>query len=149
METSTHAVWIENTTSKFDHGGPGWEFGSCVWSPAKDRRAVEGRYKIMREVQAGDLFINCYDGVITGTSKAKGRCTTVKERPPNPGPWAYASSFHRIELEAYQPAVKKETLNHVALMFREKIRDEIESSHPTYYLFSWWPITEFHPKGRP
>ena len=26
------AVWLEMTQSSHRHGGPGWEFGTCLWS---------------------------------------------------------------------------------------------------------------------
>ena len=28
-------IWLENTKSAHQHGGHGWEFGTCVWSPSK------------------------------------------------------------------------------------------------------------------
>lgn len=55
-------VWIEDTkTTTHGHGGPGWEFGSCLWSPS----AYEGgsdHYALMREPQIDDLVIHINDG---------------------------------------------------------------------------------------
>jgi len=31
-------VWIEDTKSEHQHGGPGWEFGTCLWSPSTDEK---------------------------------------------------------------------------------------------------------------
>src|SRR6516165_5046160 len=32
--TPTAAVWIEDANTA-GHGGPGWEFGTCLWSPSR------------------------------------------------------------------------------------------------------------------
>ena len=53
-------VWIEITKSEHDHGGKGWGFGKCLWSPETDRRGSD-RYAIMREVKKGDLVIHFYE----------------------------------------------------------------------------------------
>jgi hypothetical protein len=30
-------VWVEKTKASHGHGGEGWEFGTCLWSPATDK----------------------------------------------------------------------------------------------------------------
>jgi len=147
-DRSMQQVWIENTTSKHDHGGPGWEFGKCIWSPARDRRKVEGRYKIMRSVKKGDRVINCYDSVVRGTSIADGDCLEIYDRPPIPKPWGYAMSFFRVNLRDYLPLQQPLTLKELVDRHKEEIRDDIVNNRPTYYLFSWWPPSSFYPEGR-
>jgi len=39
----TQSVFVEITNPI--HGGAGWEFGSCLWSPARDRRKAEADCK--------------------------------------------------------------------------------------------------------
>ena len=141
-------VWIENTTSKYEHGGPGWEFGTCIWSPATDRRGVEGKYKIMRLVQTGCPIINCYDNAIRGVSMADGDCFTTDNSPPNAGPWAYARNFHRINLRDYKAVAQPISLKSIVDEHKDDISREIETERPKYNLFSWWPPSDFYPSGR-
>jgi len=141
-------VWIENTTGNYDHGGPGWEFGVCVWSPALDRRGLEGRYKIMREVRAREKILNCYDGSIRGTAEIGTECYTTQNRPPEPGPWAYARSFHRFNLANFRRLPQPVPLKRLIENFANEIRRDIEENRPTYYLFSWYPPSPFKPNGK-
>src|SRR3712207_7557670 len=41
-------AWVEITPDDHGHGGPGWEFGTCLWSPSRNRTG-DDRYRIMRE----------------------------------------------------------------------------------------------------
>jgi len=34
-EQPTDNVWLEITKTSHHHGGKGWEFGTCLWSPSK------------------------------------------------------------------------------------------------------------------
>jgi hypothetical protein len=64
-ETPSAAVWIEDTKSAHGHGGPGWEFGSCLWSPSRADGGID-YYALMREPAPGDLVIHFNDGEIVG-----------------------------------------------------------------------------------
>jgi hypothetical protein len=141
------SVWIEASTSKFDHGGYGWELGTCIWSPATDRRGVQGRYGIMLEVKAGDFVINCCDSVVCGTSFVASECTK-REKPPNPGPWAYAKTFFKIELRDYRKETDGPSLTKIAQDFKDEIQKDIEANRPKYYLYSLYPQSSFYPSGR-
>ena len=48
--------YVEITKSEHGHGGPGWEFGGCLWSPARNR-AGSDRYALMREAVVGDRVL--------------------------------------------------------------------------------------------
>ena len=141
-------VWIENTTSKNDHGGLGWEFGKCIWSPAVDRRGAERQYSIMRSVKKGDRVINCYDAVIRGISIAECDCYTIHDRPPHPEPWGYANKFYRFNLSDFTELEDPVPLKQLVERYKDVIRDDIETNRPKYYLYSWWPKSEFYPDGR-
>ena len=95
-------VWIEDTkTAAHGHGGPGWEFGSCLWSPSSAKGETD-RYSIMRELKADDLVIHFNDGDIEGWSRVAAPFEEVKEAPPNPGEWAGRRSYYRIPLKDYR-----------------------------------------------
>lgn len=141
-------TWIENTTSKYDHGGAGWEFGTCVWSPAQDRRGAEGKYKLMRQVSPNDRVVNCCDRIICGVSTVASSCITTHDGPPNPGPWAYARSFHRFSLVDYEAFPAPASLDSLIEANKEAIQADIEADRPKYYLFSLYPQSEFNPDGK-
>ena len=41
------SIWIEITKSEHKHGGYGWEFGTCLWSPNRNRAGSDS-YSLMR-----------------------------------------------------------------------------------------------------
>jgi hypothetical protein len=92
-------VWFENTKTSHAHGGAGWEFGTCLWSPSRGR-AGQDWYKAMREVKKGDLILHCYDGELTGSSSARGAFQERSDEPPQPGEWGGMAPYYRIELAA-------------------------------------------------
>jgi hypothetical protein len=67
-------VWLEMTQSSHEHGGPGWEFGTCLWSPTKNR-AGQDWYRPMREPQAGDRVVHCLDSQLVGESVVARPCS--------------------------------------------------------------------------
>lgn len=142
------SLWIENTTSKHDHGGAGWEFGSCIWSPAHDRRGAEGKYRIMRSVRESDRVINCNDGVFCGLSTVATECKTLQEGPPNPGPWAFAKQFYRIDLRDYRELPNPVSIAALTERYTEEIKSDIKLHRPKYFLFALYPESEFHPTGK-
>jgi hypothetical protein len=53
-------VWVEKTKSSHGHGGSGWEFGTCLWSPTTDKSGKH-IYKNMTTAQDGDLVLHFYE----------------------------------------------------------------------------------------
>ncbi len=53
-------AYVEITKGKHDHGGQGWEFGTCLWSRSRNRAGVD-RYSLMRESQKGGRVIHIYN----------------------------------------------------------------------------------------
>ena len=45
-------VWVEVSTDPA-HGGAGWGFGTCLWSPVTNRAGAR-RYQVMEEPQKGE-----------------------------------------------------------------------------------------------
>lgn len=141
-------VWIEAASGRDDHGGLGWELGRCIWSPAHDRLGRTQKYGIMTTPSVGDPVINCSAGVVVGVSRVCGPAETTTARPPNPGPWGYARSYFRLNLEDYAEFENRITLNDVAKRYFDRLRKDIESNRPKYYLFSLYPPSERHPTGK-
>lgn len=148
MSQRTSTVWIENTSSQFEHGGEGWALGQCVWCPTADRRGAGGKYGIIKELRPGDRVIHCYDSNFLGTSEVAEQSRTVTDRPPNVGSYGFAAAFHRVELREYRPLSRSSTVRGFVEQFSSEIRGEIESTRPKYYLFSWQPPGEYCPAGK-
>jgi hypothetical protein len=141
-------VWIEAASGRDDHGGEGWEFGRCVWSPAHDRLGRTQKYGIMSAPCVGETVINCSAGEIIGISRISRLAETTTSGPPNPGAWGYARSFFRLNLDDYLQFESRVMLNEIAKRFFGRIREDIESNRPKYYLFSLYPPGERYPSGK-
>src|SRR5215218_8946380 len=103
-------IYIETTKSEHLHGGPGWEFGTCLWSPSRNK-AGHDTYALMREPEPGDLVLHFYkdrwlDGTtetrLCGCSFVAKAYREVMQEPPSPGDWAGMAPYYRIELEGYE-----------------------------------------------
>ncbi|MCC7418660.1 MAG: AAA family ATPase [Planctomycetaceae bacterium] len=130
----TGSIWLENTKS-VQHGGAGWEFGTCLWSPSK---ASDGRdwYNTMREPHKGDLVLHSMDATLTGFSYVRAQYREVQQEPPEPGQWAGMAPYYRIDLEGYQSFPQQITLSEIRIRFENDIREEIQSTKPTRYPFA-------------
>jgi hypothetical protein len=78
-------VWIENTkTAEHGHGGVGWKFGTCLWSPTTNEAGVD-YYALMREPEIDDVVIHINDGILAGWSYVAAPYRELNEAPPEPG----------------------------------------------------------------
>ena len=55
-KTSSQNIYIE--IKKSPHGNPGWELGSCVWSPLYSTNGRTKTWKLMEEVNVNDIVIH-------------------------------------------------------------------------------------------
>jgi len=136
-ETPPHAVWMEITKSSktsHEHGGPGWEFGTCLWSPSA---GSDGRdtYSTMREAAIGDLVIHSNDSVLVGFSCVGQTYKELEEGPPKPGAWAGRDRYYRVNLRDYTPFPRALPLAEFLRNHAKDIRDDIESNDPFKYPF--------------
>src|SRR5262249_22601718 len=93
-------VWIEDTKS-LGQGGPGWEFGTSLWSPSAYQGGSDS-YALMREPKIDDIVIHIKDAELVGWSYVSAPYRELTEGPPNPGQWAGRPSYYRIDLKNYQ-----------------------------------------------
>lgn len=141
-------VWIEAASGRDDHGGVGWELGRCIWCPTHNRLGRTQKYGIINSPCLGDPVINCSAGMIVGISRVCRLAETTTSGPPNPGVWDYARSFFRLNLDDYVACETRVSLNDVVKRFFSRIREDIESNRPKYYLFSLYPPSEWNPTGK-
>ncbi len=106
-------AWLEMSRDE-DHGGPGWGFTVCLWSPARKRsRDLEEEvdqtwpfWESLLQIGRGDSIIHLRGigakAAFVGHSVAATDGYETKSRPPQPGQWGYASRFYRVDLSMYR-----------------------------------------------
>ena len=136
LRESERAVWWEMSTSQDEHGGQGWEFGSCIWSPTTDGigRPYYG-YEVLREPTRGDVVVHFYDRQLMAVSRVSARCRTVRKSPPVPGQWAGRKAYYRIELEGFRPFRAPVLGRTFRTKYLERIREDIRTNRPKMYPF--------------
>ena len=137
-------TFIEITTSEHSHGGTGWEFGTCLWSPSRNRSGAD-RYANMREPTSGDHVLHIYhdrwpdgrsESRLCGRSVVQSPYREVEQEPPSPGPWAGMSPYYRIDLTDYEPFSAALPLSTIRGGYSEEIRQELKDAKPKYYPFN-------------
>ncbi len=101
-------VWVEKTKSSHGHGGKGWEFGTCLWSPTTDKSG-ERIYKNMLAAHPGDLVLHFYEDTPFGNELDHYLCglsvveaaAAIREEPPLPGEWVGRSEYYNVSLRDF------------------------------------------------
>jgi hypothetical protein len=134
-DTPTDRVWIEDTkTAAHGHGGAGWEFGSCLWSPSTNRQGVD-QYASMREPQIDDLVIHINNSDFVGWSYVSAPYRELTGGPPTPGDWAGRHSYYRIDLKSYREFQRPVSLRTFIAQNRLALEEEIKKDQPKRYPF--------------
>jgi hypothetical protein len=139
------AVFVEITRGAHERGGPGWDFGTCLWIPTRNAAGAD-RYALMRQVSPGNLVlhINARDwdakGVsesrLCGASRVASSATETKEAPPIPGEWRDRAPYYRVDLNdyiAFRRPLKTRTLTRIYCL---DLRREILEVRPRFYPFN-------------
>lgn len=138
-------VYVEITKSEHKHGGLGWEFGTCLWTPSQNRAGGD-RYSLMREPRAGDLVLHFYhdtwpDGLsdtrLCGRSVVAGKFRKVDKEPPSPGNWGGMSPYYRIDLTDYAPFEKPLPLTVLVGRYADEIGQDLEENWQRFYPFNF------------
>jgi hypothetical protein len=129
------AVWLERSRSAHGHGGPGWELGTCLWSPSTDR-AGRDRYRIMREPRADDMVVHCVDSIILGESVVASPYVLCQEEPPSAAPWEGLAPYYRIALRGYRavgvPCLLSKLMRDNAQTILRDLRDNAPDHYPFF-----------------
>jgi hypothetical protein len=115
------------------HGGDGWGFTQCLWSPTEKMRGGKWPYwaKIL-DVKDGDLIFHLRgkspDAYFVGYSRAFGNGYETDKRPPTPGSWSYAKSFYRADLQDFIPFEKPIKLTDVFATQRQYLEGYFDAN---------------------
>lgn len=100
-------AFIEITN--LEHGGSGWELGTCMWSPLKNK-AQQETWAIMNEIRPGDIILQLVD-LADGyhwysVSMAATNVAVTNRSPQLPGRWDGMNPYQRINLSNYVRLLK-------------------------------------------
>jgi len=137
-------AFVETTESTHSHGGAGWQFGRCLWSPVagQDGRQI---YEKMREPEVGDIVLHFYstrwsDGVtdrrFCGFSFVDKPGYVRHDEPPVRGGWDSPEGYYRIDLRDYTPLHSPIPIAVLVDKHKDEIRRDLLESHATYYPFA-------------
>jgi putative restriction endonuclease len=88
------------------HGGGDWGFPMCLWVPTRKRDDTQWVFwsKIL-DVRTDDVVLHLRSipphASFIGYSIARSDGYEATQRPPNAGPWSYAQTFYRADLDQY------------------------------------------------
>jgi len=125
------SIWIEATKDEHHHGGQGWEFGACLWSPTTDKRGAR-IYENLLAVNADDIVLHLYnfnyDGTgkktyLTGLSYADGTGFITNNEPPEAGDWSNRNQYYRVNLRGYHQFTNPVPLGDIVSMYSDKLTD--------------------------
>src|SRR3989344_3366446 len=108
------------------HGGNGWEFGTCLWSPVKDKRGGNA-WLLMKDVKPGDIIIhllrinNHYNWV--GVSIAESYATEIKDEPPSPDRWKDMYPYYRIPISNFIRTPKNIVVDNIFNDYEKELKD--------------------------
>lgn len=105
--------FVEVTKAEHNHGGIGWEYGTCLWSPTTDTKGKK-IYEQMKNVSIDDVVVHFYniEGVtqLHGESKIQSTCGRVNISPPSPGGWGGRSAYYKTSLKNFREFNNKESV---------------------------------------
>ena len=98
-------IWLEMSRDEV-HGGDGWEFGRCVWSPTHKKNGSRWAFwSLILDSKVDDIVIHLQgknNAAFVGYSTVSSNGIESANQPPEPGDWGY-SSFYRADLEQFTP----------------------------------------------
>lgn len=126
--------FLEYTYTKHSHGGTGWEFATCLWSPVKNKQGHDS-YAAMRLPETGDVVVHVRDRDFVGYSRVAEPFVETSQSPPSPGDWVGMSPFYRIELQDYESFPEALSGKGICETYSEEIEQELARDRPKYYAF--------------
>lgn len=141
MGLATLTTFAEVTTLAHGHGGPGWELGTCLWSPAVTS-AGQDRYAIMREPVPGDTVFHWVAGIepsrprrrfLWGASRVAEKVKITNQEPPQATPWEGRGHYYRIELSEFTPLAPPPRLDQIEQELAGTILYDLEADRPKHY----------------
>ena len=98
-------MWLEMSRDTA-HGGEGWAFAECLWSPThKNPSGSWSFWELLGRVRKDDVVVHLRGkgtrAAFVGYSIADADGYQTTRRPQKPGQWSYATSFYRVPLAGF------------------------------------------------
>lgn len=141
-------IYVEMSRTE-SHGGKGWGFSECLWSPTRKKPNKNGKpggrwsyWEKVHGVRVGDTILHL-KGVspkaeFVGWSRAASDGYIAASRPPEPDDWGYASDYYRVDLVDFE---KFENPINLTALFAHR------GAELTDYFFKWKKVKR--KKGKP
>ena len=103
------SCWIEITNPV--HGGNGWEFGTCLWSPVYNNGGAKS-WEIMTQIKPGDIVYHLLKSnnpkrySFVAHSRVANKAQTISDEPPEPDRWGNMSPYYRVPLSGFSKLKK-------------------------------------------
>ncbi|OFZ20073.1 MAG: hypothetical protein A2X94_09165 [Bdellovibrionales bacterium GWB1_55_8] len=120
--------WIEITNPT--HGGPGWEFGTCLWSPVTNKGGVKS-WELMRSLSPGDLVFHFLkqkpgDGYfLVAASRVSAAFQLVDVEPPEADRWSGMAPYYRVPVERFTKLSRPLAVDDILIRNREMLEREL------------------------
>lgn len=140
-------VFIEKTKASHQHGGSGWEFGTCLWSPTRNTKGHR-TYDLMLAPQPGDVVIHDYeyaptgqrvDFYLAGVSRVRASAIVRSDLPEKLGEWAGAKEVYRIELQGFSWFPQPMAVSDFIAKYVEEITEDLLGAYGQKYPFCFSP----------
>lgn len=102
-------IWIE-MSKDVSHGGKGWEFSTCLWSPAykivNEQKRIWSYWESVKHVKEGDIVLHLRGDtnpafVGFSTAESDGFITDLKPIELD-SKWDFAEEFYRVNLKDFE-----------------------------------------------
>lgn len=134
MLPKSNRTYIEITNPI--HGGTGWEFGHCLWSPVRDRGSSRA-WLLMENVRSDDTILHLLkheDGYHwEGVSLASSGLYTVENEPPEPANWKDMAPYQRINVREFNEIPNPPHINDFFSLFAEQLRALLRTPERSFY----------------
>jgi len=134
-------IWIEIRQERHGLGNDDrdeWAYGKALWSPTTDKGGAK-RYELMKQPAKGDLVLHFYETSGVRYFHAKSKVTKPyqisTEVPNNPGQWAWAKKFFRIDIDKFELINNPIDLSGFTDIYDIPLRQEIVEDSPPNYPF--------------
>lgn len=132
---SNQNVFIEITN--LQHGGRGWELGTCLWSPVKDKGGSRA-WRLMNTINQGDLIIHLVYIKKTyhfyGISLTTSSLIETENQPDDATHWSKMNPYQRINLSSFNRLEKPKKIAHFFNLFDSELRQiRRNSNHGQFY----------------
>lgn len=133
-------VFIEITNP--EHGGDGWELGSCLWSPVYDRAGSQA-WKGMARIRPGDILLHLVDVRGSyfwyGISKADSYLLVTDIAPTIPGKWVNMHPYQRVNLAYYEELPNKAPVSVIFELFGDRLREILAAERNGMFYVEYGP----------